>query len=115
MKPRAAIGKRGQTLAEHAVLITTVLAAFAAVATFSVRALNARYKTLSDMAVKATTANSVQYEPYYANGQSVSVRDGIIQTKYSAGQTTRTEDTNVHLERGATQSLGTDVAADNDW
>ena len=65
--------RRGQSLLEHAIVLTTLLAAVLVMQAYMKRGLQARYRTLVDGAVQAIGAKT-QYEPYYTSASSTSTR-----------------------------------------
>ena len=105
-----AIGRRGQTTAEYAVLIGVVVAALVGMQIYVRRAMNAKLKDASDsvsttvgnqLGIPVTTAEQVQYEPYYASSDYTTTQDsaphhekqatgGIFTKEGVSEQTTRT-------------------------
>ena len=101
---------RGQSTAEYAVVIGVVIAALVGMQIYVRRAMNAKLKDASDsvsatvgnqLGIEVTTAEQVQYEPYYASSDYTTTQDsaphhekqatgGIFTKEGVSEQTTRT-------------------------
>lgn len=86
--------KKGQNVAEYAILIALVVGAVVAMQRFAQRGLQARIRDATQWMVRETVdlGNTAQYEPYYSQ---------------SAYQTERTSEEFRGFDAGEAESLGT--------
>ena len=105
----------GQSLLEHAIVLTTLLAAVFAMSAYAKRGLQARYRTLVDGAVQSIGAPT-QYEPYYASASSTSTRDSTGTFTYAPGGTVTSGGRLTSVtDPGARQRVGVELYADDAW
>ena len=106
---------RGQALLEHAIVLTTLLAAVFAMSAYAKRGLQARYRTLVDGAVKAIRAPT-QYEPYYASASSTATQDSTTTATYAPGGTvTVNGSVSRTSDPGGQERVGVELQADDAW
>lgn len=104
-----------QSTIEYAIAITTVLAAVVVIGTYLKRGMQARIRTVVDGTATAINAPT-QYEPYYPSAISVVTQDDASTFAYAPGGTiTRQGVTTSVVDPGATQSVGVNVRADDEW
>ncbi len=110
--------RRGQSIAEYAILLAVVIGAFAAMQVFNRRLLQARIRAAADALVTATGNTAIggggttvtlgnwsQYEPYYSVSSADVYQEAVEQEHMGGGsiKKERVSDITARLA-GATQS-----------
>jgi hypothetical protein len=96
----SAINRRGQSVAEYAILLGLVIAAFVTMQVYARRGLQARVKSGTDAltglsqtitadGLSATFKSQSQYEPYYAESQYETYQESVEQEHMGSGKIVR--------------------------
>ena len=127
------LNRRGQSIAEYAVLFAVVIAAAVAMQTYSKRGIQARVKSGTDAltsitkeitstnepALKANFAKQSQYEPYYLETFGQTYQEKVEQEHMGAGKIVRetVSDTTARAAGSSQKQKGEDSrkAADDLW
>ncbi len=105
----------GQSLVDYVILVSVLLAGAVGFQHYVKRGLAARYKTLSDGAMEGMGA-AIQYEPYYLQASSNQTQDQQRTVAYQpGGNLVRTGQELRATDPGATQTIGVNLTADDDW
>ena len=113
------LNKRGQSVAEYAILIGVVIAAVVGMQLYVKRGLQGKAKAVVDDFATATRggiASPQQYEPYYtASGALTTDTNNSEQPKMAAGAMTSIESINDSTNRTGNQNQGVNLGADDSW
>lgn len=108
-------GCDGQGTLEYVLVIIVLWTAVLVMQTYVKRGLQARYRTVVDGAVSSVGAPT-QYEPYYPSATTVTTQDAQATSSYVPGGTvTTTWQGSRVTDANATQEVGVDLQADDDW
>lgn len=106
---------RGQSLVEYAVLAGVLVGAVLAFESYVRRGLQARYKTLANGVTQSAGAPP-QYEPYYVSATSITTQDTHKTDRALPGGAREKLALEVRaLDPGATQHVGVNLSADDEW
>ena len=116
-------GRRGQSTAEYAIVISVVIAAVIGMQLYMKRGLQAKARAVTDRYTRVSTSNGValngtalsQYEPYYAESDvNVTQTSNATDTYAQGGAFSRSAMDEQTTRRGS-QSQGVNVNATNQW
>lgn len=107
--------RKAQSLVECAIVFGVVTVTAAGIGLYVKRGLQARYKTVVDAAATVGGTRN-QYEPYYTTSQAITTQDSLVKKRYQPGGQVLTKDSSTSVtDPGASQTVGIDVTADNQW
>lgn len=121
-------GKRGQSIAEYAIVFSVVAAAVIGMQVFVKRGLQAKSKNAMDAfsatsgaiqgdggVVGGNVGTMQQYEPYYATSAYTVTQDSDTKDVVGRGSTVTRTITKDETKRTGSSTTATDVAKDDSW
>ena len=112
--------RKGQSMAEYAIVLTVVVTAIVAMQIYVKRGLQGKVKDVTDNvgfgladAGYKTTTN--QYEPYYAATDYQVGQDQNVKEAYQTGGTVSRTSLSEKSTRTGGSTTGVDVGADDSW
>lgn len=108
--------RQGQSMAEYALLVVIVTAAFVGMQTYYKRSLQAKIKGAVDAVNKDTGNTITQYEPYYASSTASTTQSESDRESYQqGGQVSRNSTRNVSQTSTRTEGSGDKIGSDAAW
>ena len=109
--------RRGQSMAEYAIVLTVVIGAIVAMQLYVKRGLQAKVRDVTDDVGGGltTTKHTSQYEPYYASSAMNTKQNQQGSEAYQTGGTVARKTDQEETFRTGTSATGTDQNADGSW
>ena len=109
--------RRGQSMAEYAIVLTVVIGAIVAMQLYVKRGLQGKVKDVTDDVGGGltTTKHTSQYEPYYTNSTMHTDQNQKGTEAYQTGGTVERKTEKEDTFRTGTSTTGTDQTADSSW
>ena len=109
--------RKGQSMAEYAIVLTVVITAIVAMQVYVKRGLQGKVKDVTDdvgIGLSTTTKTS-QYEPYYAQSNFTTAQDQAVQEQYQTGGAVARNSQSEKSVRTGNSNVGVDQAAGGAW
>ena len=109
--------RRGQSMAEYAIVLTVVIGAIVAMQLYVKRGLQGKVRDVTDdVGVGLTTTkHTSQYEPYYTSSNMQTGQSQSGTESYQAGGTVSRVTDSEESHRSGSSTTGTDQNADGSW
>ena len=109
--------RKGQSMAEYAIVLTVVITAIAAMQIYVKRGLQGKVKDVTDDvgAGLTTTTKTGQYEPYYAQSNYSTSQAQNVNEQYQAGGVVARNSIQEQSNRTGNANTGVDQAQGAAW
>ena len=109
--------RKGQSMAEYAIVLTVVVTAIVAMQIYVKRGLQGKVKDVTDdvgLGLTTTTKTS-QYEPYYATTDYEIGQDQSVKEAFKTGGTVERTSLSEKSTRKGGSTTGVDLGSDDAW
>ena len=111
--------RRGQTMAEYAIVLTVVITAIVAMQIYVKRGLQGKVAGVTDNLGVGLAAQGIptpnQYEPYYAQANYNTSQNQKVQEQYQLGGAVARNSISEQTNRSGDANVGVDQTQDDAW